>query len=78
MVDHWDHVCQLAGDSLHMGFESDLDSVFGTEQSPHDLSSIADLRQYRAILARRGGTNADIETIFHKNWTRLPKTAWTT
>lgn len=76
LVDHWDHICQLAGNSLHVGFGSDLDGIFGTEQSPHDLNSIADLQQYQAILARRGYTQADIENIFHKNWIRFLKTAW--
>jgi membrane dipeptidase len=76
LVDHWDHICQLAGNSLHVAFGSDLDGNFGTEQSPWDMNSIADLQKYQAILARRGYKQEDIENIFHKNWLRFLQNAW--
>jgi membrane dipeptidase len=34
LVDHWDHICQLAGNSHHVAIGSDLDGIFGTEQAP--------------------------------------------
>ncbi|WP_246229704.1 dipeptidase [Mucilaginibacter humi] len=34
LVDHWDHICQLAGNANHIAIGSDLDGIFGTEQSP--------------------------------------------
>ncbi|WP_419803373.1 dipeptidase [Mucilaginibacter sp.] len=71
LVDHWDHICQLAGNSLHVAIGSDLDGNFGTEQSPWDLDSIADLQTYQQILTKRGYTEQDIENIFSKNWLRL-------
>ena len=43
IVDHIDHVCQLAGNTLHVGIGSDLDGGFGLEESPMDIDSIADL-----------------------------------
>jgi membrane dipeptidase len=55
---------------------SDLDGIFGTEQAPWDMNSIADLQKYKDILSRRGYTNDDIENIFYKNWLRLLKEAW--
>ena len=76
LVDHWDHICQIAGNSQHIAFGSDLDGIFGTEQSPWDMNSIADLQKYEAILVRRGYTKADIENIFHKNWIRFLRNAW--
>ncbi len=76
MVDHWDHICQIAGNSHHIAIGSDLDGIFGTEQSPWDLNSVADLQQYQHILARRGYTPADIENIFHGNWLRFLRKAW--
>jgi membrane dipeptidase len=29
MIDHMDHICQLAGNTLHIGIGSDLDGAFG-------------------------------------------------
>lgn len=71
LVDHWDHICQLAGNSLHIAIGSDLDGNFGTEQSPWDLNSIADLQKYQRILTKRGYSDNDIQNIFHHNWLRL-------
>jgi len=76
LVDHWDHICQLAGNSQHVAIGSDLDGIFGTEQSPWDMNSIADLQKYQDILARRGYKQEDIENIFHKNWLRFLRNAW--
>ncbi len=75
LVDHWDHICQLAGNSRHVAIGSDLDGIFGTEQSPWDLNSIADLQKYRAILSRRGYQEEDIQNIFHGNWLRFLRNA---
>lgn len=76
LVDHWDHICQLAGNCHHIGIGSDLDGIFGTEQSPWDMDSIADLRKYEAILQRRGYSEQDIDHIFHGNWLRFLREAW--
>ena len=76
LVDHWDHICQLAGNSLHIAIGSDLDGIFGTEQSPWDMNSIADLQKYQSVLSKRGYTQEDIENIFHKNWLRFLRKAW--
>ena len=54
IVDHWDHICQIAGNSQHVAIGSDLDGIFGMEQSPWDMNSIADLQKYQFILAKRG------------------------
>ncbi len=76
LIDHWDHICQLAGNSEHVAIGSDLDGIFGTEQSPWDLNSVADLQKYKQILSRRGYAEDDIENIFHKNWIRFLRKAW--
>ncbi len=77
LVDHWDHICQLAGNSFHIAIGSDLDGIFGTEQSPWDMSSIADLQKFEEILTRRGYKSDDIDNIFHGNWLRFIRNAWT-
>lgn len=76
LVDHWDHICQLAGNSHHVAIGSDLDGIFGTEQAPWDLNSIADLQKYQAILSKRGYQQEDIENLFHQNWLRFLRNAW--
>ncbi|WP_259014158.1 dipeptidase [Emticicia fluvialis] len=71
LIDHFDHICQITGNSLHIAIGSDLDGTFGTEQSPYDLDTIADLQHYKHLLAKRGYQQSDIENVFHKNWLRL-------
>ncbi len=71
VADHIEHVCQLAGDAMHAAIGSDLDGGFGTEQTPRDLDSIADLQKLAEILARRGYTDSDIDLVFHGNWLRF-------
>lgn len=76
VVNHIDHVCQLAGNADHAALGTDLDGGFGREQSPHDLDTIADLQKFPALLAKRGYSHADIEKIMYKNWLRLLFSAW--
>ena len=76
LIDHLDHICQLAGNSLHIGIGSDLDGGFGKEQCPHDLETIADLQLYAPLLAKRGYSQADIENILHGNWLRFLRQHW--
>lgn len=76
VVDHIDHVCQLAGNSQHAAIGSDLDGGFGREQSPFDLDTIADLQSIIEILSKRGYTEEDIASIMHGNWLRLLRRAW--
>jgi len=71
IVDHFDHICGLAGNARHVAIGSDLDGGFGTEQSPYDLDNISDLQRLTDILAARGYSESDIEGIFHGNWLRF-------
>ncbi len=76
MLDHLDHICQIAGNADHVGIGSDLDGAFGREQAPYDLETIADLSRVPAMLADRGYATADIAKIMHGNWLRFLRTAW--
>ena len=76
IVDHIDHVCQLAGNVQHAAIGSDLDGGFGREQSPFDLDTIADLQKLVDILTKRGYSADDISSIMHGNWLRLLRSAW--
>lgn len=76
MLDHLDHICQIAGNTRHAAIGTDLDGAFGKEQCPYDLETIADLQQIPVLLAKRGYGQADIENIMHGNWLRFLRTAW--
>ncbi|HEY0456160.1 MAG TPA: membrane dipeptidase [Verrucomicrobiae bacterium] len=76
LVEHIDHVCQLAGNANHSGIGTDLDGAFGREQSPADLDTIADLARLPAMFAARGYSKADIEAIMHGNYVRFLMEAW--
>ena len=76
VIDHMDHICQLAGNTLHVGIGSDLDGAFGKEQCPYDLETIADLQKIPALLKKRGFTDTDVENVMHGNWLRFLRKAW--
>ena len=76
VIDHIDHICQVAGNCLCVGIGSDLDGAFGKEQCPYDLETIADLQTIPSLLQKRGYSNNDIENIMHKNWIRFLRNAW--
>ena len=76
MIDHIDHICQLAGNTKHVGIGSDLDGAFGREQCPYDLETITDLQKVPALMAKRGYLNEDIENLMHGNWLRFLKNTW--
>jgi membrane dipeptidase len=76
LLDHLDHICQLAGNANHIGIGSDLDGAFGKEQCPADLESIADLQKIPDLLRARGYSDEDVQKVMHGNWLRFLKKAW--
>ena len=71
ICEHMDHICQLAGNARHVGIGTDLDGGYGTEQTPLDLDSIADLTKLDGLLAHRGYSAEDITGIFRGNFFRF-------
>jgi membrane dipeptidase len=76
MIDHIDHVCQLAGNARHAAIGTDLDGGFGKEQSPVDLDTIADLQRVPEMLKKRGYDAEAIRGIMYGNWVRFFREAW--
>ncbi|PZX52584.1 dipeptidase [Algoriphagus chordae] len=76
VLDHMEHICQLAGNADHVGIGSDLDGAFGSEQSPHDLRTIADLETIPDLLRKRGFSEEDIIKVMSGNWLRFLRKAW--
>ena len=73
---HMDHICQLAGNALHVGVGSDLDGAFGTEQCPYDLDTIADLQKLVSVFRDHGYSENDLKNIFHQNWINFLMKNW--
>jgi membrane dipeptidase len=76
IVDHFDHICNIAGNCNHVAMGTDLDGAFGKEQTPYDVETIADIQKLKNILLKRGYTIHDIEKIFYRNWIRFLQNAW--
>jgi membrane dipeptidase len=76
VIDHIDHVCQIAGSARHCMIGSDLDGAFGREQSPVDIQTIADLARLPARLAARGYSEEEVRGIAHGNFLRFLRGAW--
>jgi len=76
MIENIDHICQLSGNSNHVGIGTDLDGAFGKEQTPTDIDTIADLQKVPAMLEKKGFSKIDIEKIMNKNFIQFLKRAW--
>ena len=76
IINHMDHICQIAGNAFHIGIGSDLDGAFGKEQCPYDLENISDLQKLPFLLQSRGYSETHVENIMHGNWLRFLKNAW--
>jgi membrane dipeptidase len=71
LIAHIDHICQLAGNSLHVGIGSDFDGGFGLQSIPPELDSIADLPVIATKLMERGYTEDDATNVLGGNWLRF-------
>lgn len=71
LIAHIDHICQLAGDSRHVGIGSDFDGGFGVQSIPHELDTVADLQLIASRLIERGYSETDAENILGGNWLRF-------
>jgi membrane dipeptidase len=71
MINHMDHICQIAGNTNHIGIGTDLDGAYGKEQCPYDIETIADMQKVPSLLLKRGYSEADCDKILHSNWLRL-------
>jgi membrane dipeptidase len=75
VVKHMKHVCDLAGDALHVGIGSDLDGGFGAESIPAEFDTAADMPIIGKGLAAADFSNEDVENVMGGNWARFLKRA---
>ncbi len=76
LLDHVDHICQVAGSARHVGIGSDLDGAFGREQTASEIESIADLGRIPHLLRARGYGEDDITAIAHGNFIGFLRRVW--
>ncbi len=76
ICDHIDHICQLAGNANHVCIGTDLDGGYGTEQTPMDLNSIADLQTLTGLLRNRGYSPEDIDGVMWRNSVDFLRRVW--
>jgi membrane dipeptidase len=63
-----DYICQMAGNSLHVGIGTDFDGGLGVQSVPVEINTIADLRKIIPFLSQKGYTEEDISAILSGNW----------
>lgn len=71
VVDHIDHICQLAGHAKAIGIGSDADGGFGKEHMPAELDTHRDITRLGQTLSSRGYSDADIADVMSGNWMRF-------
>ncbi len=76
MIENIDHICQLSGNSNHVGIGTDLDGAFGIEQTPTDIDTIADLQKIPLMLKKIGFPENDIEKVMNKNFISFLRRVW--
>jgi membrane dipeptidase len=77
LIDHIDHVCQLAGNARHVCIGSDLDGGYGREQCPYDIEDVSDLQSLTEKLSIRGYRPEEIEGVMHRNALEFIRRSWT-
>ena len=68
VVDHVDHICQLAGDAYHVGIGSDFDGGFGMQSTPKEIDTVVDLQKLVPLLLSRGYSEEDAAAVLGGNW----------
>jgi membrane dipeptidase len=71
LITHIDTLCQMAGDSLHVGIGSDFDGGFGLQDIPAEMDNISDLQILDGLLQEKGYSPEDTQNILGANWLRM-------
>ena len=71
VVRHISHLCDLAGDTKHVGLGTDMDGGLGRDQIPIEIITAADLPKLADALAGAGFEDAAVRGILGDNWMRF-------
>ena len=75
VLKHIRHMCDLAGDRLHVGIGSDFDGGFGAESIPAEFDTVVDLQKIAGALGDAGFSETDVDNILGGNWVRFLRRA---
>ena len=76
MIDHIDHICQIAGNARHCGIGSDLDGAFGTRADARRTSTRSPTSRAFRNCSARGYSDEDVALVAHGNFIRFLRSAW--
>lgn len=71
VAEHARHVCDLAGDTAHVGIGTDMDGGLGREQIPAEVATSADLPRVADALAAAGFDDTGVRGVMGANWMRF-------
>jgi membrane dipeptidase len=71
VVVHVRHICDLLGNTKHVGLGTDMDGGLGRNEIPAELETSADLPRLADGLAAAGFADSDVSAIMGLNWTRF-------
>jgi membrane dipeptidase len=71
VVKHIRHICDVAGDTMHVGIGSDFDGGFGMESIPFEMDTAADLPRIAQALTEAHFADKEIDNILGGNWLRF-------
>ena len=75
VVKHTRHICDLAGDALHVGIGTDFDGGFGVESTPREIDTVTDLQKFADALSAASFSDTDIANVLGGNWIRVLRRA---
>jgi membrane dipeptidase len=71
VVEHMKHVCDLAGNTDHVGLGTDMDGGLGRDQIPVEIVTSADMPRMGDALSAGGFDDESVAKILGLNWTRF-------
>jgi len=71
VVRHVRHMCDLIGDTAHVGLGTDMDGGFGADRIPVEVQTSADLHKAGDALRTAGFSEPDVKGILGENWVRF-------
>lgn len=72
-LQHILHICMVTGNTSCVGLGTSFDAGFGSESTPKEIDTIADLPLIFDILSLRGFSDEDIHKFAYGNWLRVLK-----
>ncbi len=76
VLEHIEHICEVAGNTDCVAFGTDLDGGFGLELSPTDFHTIDDLQDFLGIMRDARFSEEEVVKFAHGNLVRFFREIW--